>query len=50
MQDKGALDIIVFCDPSLIGFYEKFGYVNLGISDSKHGGVVWYDMILEFKK
>ena len=41
---------ILTCKEKLIGFYEKFGYVNLGISDSKHGGAVWYDMILEFKK
>lgn len=26
MQDKGALDIRVFCDPTLIGFYEKCGF------------------------
>lgn len=26
MQDLGALDIRVFCDPKLIGFYEKCGF------------------------
>ena len=27
---------------------EKFGYKNLGVSKSVHGGAVWYDMILDF--
>lgn len=48
--EKGCKGCILTCKEKLIGFYEKFGYVNLGISDSKHGGAVWYDMILEFKK
>ena len=26
----------------------SFGYVNQGISQSTHGGAVWYDMVLEF--
>ena len=26
----------------------KFGYKNMGVSESVHGGAVWYDMILEF--
>ena len=30
--------------------YEKFGYRNLGVSASVHGGAVWYDMILEFDR
>ena len=27
---------------------KKFGYKNMGVSESVHGGAVWYDMILEF--
>ena len=27
---------------------QKFGYKNMGVSESVHGGAVWYDMILEF--
>lgn len=40
---------ILTCKYSLIPYYEKFGYVNKGISNSVHGGAIWYDMILEFK-
>ncbi|WP_455684250.1 GNAT family N-acetyltransferase [Thomasclavelia sp.] len=40
---------ILTCKYSLIPYYEKFGYVNKGVSNSVHGGAIWYDMILEFK-
>lgn len=38
-------NMVLTCKKNLIGFYEQFGYINQGISDSTHGGVVWYDMI-----
>lgn len=39
--------LILTCKDRLIGFYESFGYRSLGVSQSVHGGAVWYDMILE---
>lgn len=39
--------IFLTCKQHLIGYYEKFGYVNMGISESTHGGAKWYDMCLE---
>lgn len=45
---KGRKGLILTCKERLIHYYEKFGYVNCGISGSVHGGAVWYDMILEF--
>lgn len=39
--EKGYKGCILTCKEKLISFYEKFGYVNLGISNSKHGGAVW---------
>ena len=47
-RNKGRKGLILTCKERLIGFYERFGYRNLGISNSVHGGAVWYDMILEF--
>lgn len=44
----GRKGLILTCKDRLIPYYEKFGYRNLGISRSVHGGAVWYDMILEF--
>lgn len=31
----------------MIQYYKKFGFVNEGISQSTHGGEVWYQMKLE---
>ena len=47
---KGRKGLILTCKDRLIHYYETFGYRNLGISASVHGGAVWYDMILEFEK
>ncbi len=40
--------VILTCKDRLIHYYEKFGYINKGVSNSIHGGAKWYDMILEF--
>lgn len=43
---KGRKGLILTCKAHLRPYYEKFGYVNCGVSKSVHGGAVWYDMIL----
>ncbi len=48
-REQGRKGLILTCKDRLIGYYQKFGYVNQGISASVHGGAVWYDMILEFE-
>ena len=40
--------LILTCKEHMIDYYSKFGFNNKGISNSQHGGAVWYDMILEF--
>ena len=47
-RTKGRKGLILTCKDRLIHYYAKFGYENLGVSASVHGGAVWYDMILEF--
>lgn len=47
-RGKGRKGLILTCKDRLIHYYEKFGYENLGVSQSVHGGAVWYDMLLEF--
>ena len=37
------------CKEHMLHYYAKFGFVPLGASDSQHGGVRWFDMVLEFK-
>lgn len=45
-KERGKRGLILTCKERLIGFYETFGYKSLGVSQSVHGGAVWYDMIL----
>lgn len=45
---QGRKGVILTCKERLIHYYEKFGYVNEGMSKSSHGGSAWYDMILKF--
>ena len=47
-RSRGRRGLILTCKEKLIHYYESFGYVNQGISQSTHGGAVWYDMVLEF--
>ena len=47
-KEQGRKGLILTCKDRLIHYYAKFGYKNMGVSESVHGGAVWYDMILEF--
>lgn len=35
------------CKKELISYYERFGFVNRGVSSSVLGDIVWYDMTLD---
>lgn len=45
---QGRKGCILTCKDALIHYYEKFGFENVGRSESAHGGAVWYDMRLGF--
>jgi len=47
-EKNGRKGVILTCKEHLINYYSKFGFENMGISASVHGGAQWYDMILEF--
>ena len=47
-REKGRKGLILTCKDYRVHYYAKFGYKNLGVSASVHGGAVWYDMLLEF--
>ena len=40
--------LVLTCKDRLVPYYSKFGFKNEGVSSSVHGGVVWYQMRLEF--
>lgn len=46
-EDAGKKSIILTCKEHLIRFYESFGFVNNGKSNSRHGGAQWFDMTLQ---
>jgi len=47
-RGRGKKGLILTCKEQRIDYYAAFGYKNLGVSGSNHGGAVWYDMIIEF--
>ena len=47
-REDGRCGCILTCKEYLLHYYARFGFKNLGVSLSKHGGAVWYDMVLEF--
>ncbi|WP_301861000.1 GNAT family N-acetyltransferase [uncultured Megasphaera sp.] len=47
---NGKERIILTCKRRLVSFYEQFGYVCQGKSQSLHGGAEWYDMTLDLQQ
>lgn len=48
-KDQGRKGVVLTCKDSLVHYYEKFGFVNEGISRySTHGFAVWNQMRLVF--
>lgn len=47
-RGQGRLGVVLTCKAELVHWYEKLGFVNEGVSESVHGGAVWYQMRLVF--
>ena len=47
-KTQGRKGCVLTCKDRLVHYYEKFGFINEGVSESVHGGVVWYEMRLTF--
>jgi len=45
---QGRKGCVLTCKERLVHYYAKLGFENEGVSDSTHGGVVWYAMRLTF--
>lgn len=45
---QGRKGMVLTCKDRLVHYYAKFGFVDEGISESEHGGVVWHEMRLTF--
>ena len=47
-KNAGRKGVVLTCKDRLVPFYEKIGFVNEGLSESTHGGAVWYNMRIVF--
>ena len=49
-KEQGRMGVVLTCKGRLIRYYEKFGFVNEGLTaKSTHGGAEWYRMRLTFE-
>jgi ribosomal protein S18 acetylase RimI-like enzyme len=44
-KEKKRESVTLTCKENLRSFYEKSGYINMGISTSVLGGAVWFNMV-----
>ena len=49
MKALGKTDIFLICQSELIDMYARYGFVNMGVSDSGHGGMSWNEMSLSLQ-
>ena len=45
---QGRAGLVLTCKDHMVHYYAKFGFVSEGLSESDHGGAVWYQMRLTF--
>jgi len=49
MKALDKSDIFLICQKDLIDMYARYGFVDLGPSDSNHGGMIWNEMSLSLQ-
>lgn len=47
-RDQGRKGLVLTCKEKLLHYYAAFGFVDEGVCDSTHGGVIWHQMRLTF--
>ncbi|MEH7349424.1 GNAT family N-acetyltransferase [Gottfriedia acidiceleris] len=45
VKENERVGITLTCKQELVPFYEKYGFVNHGVSESKHGGEIWFNLV-----
>ena len=45
IEENEREGITLTCKQELVSFYEKLGFVSHGMSESKHGGVSWFNLV-----
>ena len=49
-KKQGRMGLVLTCKKEKIHYYAKFGFVDEGRCGSSHGGAVWHQMRLTFRK
>ena len=49
MRNLGKSDIYLICQTELIDMYARYGFIDLGLSESDHGGLCWNEMSLSLQ-
>ena len=47
-KQLGKAQILLMCQPELIPFYGRYGFIYRSMSQSTHGGLHWHEMFLPF--
>lgn len=47
-KKQGKSGITLTCKTHLINYYKNFGFIDLGVSSSNHGGETWHNMTITF--
>lgn len=49
-RKRGQKGVGLTCKDHLVHYYSRFGFQDMGQSDSQHGGTTWHDMQLIFDR
>lgn len=47
-REAGRQRVVLTCKENLVHYYEGFGFINDGLSESTHGGAQWFNMTCPF--
>lgn len=47
-KKEGKKGLVLTCKEAKLHYYAKFGFKNEGVSNSEHGGALWYQMRITF--
>lgn len=48
-KEENRTGVTLTCKEYLVPYYERYGFTDLGISRSVHGGAVWHDLNLNLR-
>lgn len=49
-REQNKQNVLLICKQNLVAYYEKMGFIHVGLSASTHGDAEWHEMKLELSK